>query len=289
MNDLDWRIIVTMYNLKNLTQTAEKLFMSQPTLTKRLQKIEYELNVSIAVRNKKGVTFTPEGEYLAKQGEKILKLFDETTKGLASITGRTKKILRVGATNAFSRFFLPTILQKSKEFDNNIEFQITTDYSNKVVKLLQHDELDVGFIFGDIPFDGYKYNLGKNDAVIAYSKPFTLNDLPNMNRIEYSKDAFTTKLIDSWWHEHFTSEAHISMIATNGDTCREMVLNGLGYAIFTVKEFVINDDRLYKLPMTNIDGSPVTRNMWLIYSSNYKTNKTLDSFINSIKSTTQKL
>jgi DNA-binding transcriptional LysR family regulator len=283
MTDLDWRIIVTMYEQKNVTDTAALLFMSQPTLTKRLQKIEAELGITLAVRNKKGVTFTPEGEYLASQAVKIMNLLKETKDGLSAIKGNKESIIKIGATNAFSRFFLPTILQKIKEVDKNIDFEITTDYSHKISKAVEHNKLDIGFIFGDIPFNGHKYHLGVNHAVLVCSKPFTLKDLPNMKRIDYSKDAFTQNLIDCWWREHFNSPPRVSMTATNGDTCREMVVNGLGYAIFTVEEFVANDNRLYKVPMTNLDGSPFVRNLWMIYKEDYAKNKTLYNFVNIIK------
>jgi DNA-binding transcriptional LysR family regulator len=287
LNDFDWRLIVTMHELKNLTQTAEQFFMSQPALTQRLQKIESELGVTLAVRSKKGITFTAEGDYLAAQGLKILELLQETNHGLASIAGKTNKILRIGATNAFSRFFLPSILQKSKEIDNSIEFEITTDYSNKIAKKVEQGELDIGFIFGDIPFSGTKYLLGVNHAILACSKPFTLKDLPKMNRIDYCKDDFTQKLIDSWWRENFATVPHTSMVASNGDTCREMVLNGLGYAIFTIQEFVADDTRLYKIPMTNKDGSPFIRNMWMIYKTDYSKNQALSNFINIVKQNKQ--
>ncbi|MDF2882831.1 MAG: hypothetical protein K0R54_3388 [Clostridiaceae bacterium] len=283
MTDVDWQIIATMYEQKNVTEASKLLFMSQPTLTKRLQKIETELGITLAVRNKKGVTFTKEGEYLAMQAIKIIELIRETKEGISEITVKTQKTLKIGATNAFSRFYLPAILQNSQKFNDNIEFKINTDYSNNIVKMVEHGELDAGFIFGDIPFKGNMLRLGANHAILACSKPFSIEDLPNMNRIDYPKDAFTRKLIDSWWHEHFTFPPHISIIASSGDTCREMVANGLGYAIFTVEEFISNDDRFYKFPMTNLDGSPFIRNMWMIYKTNYAKNKTLNGFVNIIK------
>jgi DNA-binding transcriptional LysR family regulator len=283
MNDLDWRIIVTMYQHKNVTQTAQLLFMSQPTLTKRLQRIEAELGITLAVRNKKGVAFTPEGEYIASRAIKIIELLEETKAGLSALTGRAQKILKIGTTNAFSRFYLPQILQKYNELNNSIEFEIITDYSNKIIKMVEHNELDAGFIFGYIPFKGNKHHLGINRALIVCSKPFTLEDLPKMNRIDYPKDTFSQKLIDSWWQKRFNEPPHVSMVASSGDTCREMVVNGLGYAIFTVEEYVQNDERLYKIPMTNLDGSPFVRNRWLIYRADYKKNKTLYNFVNAIQ------
>lgn len=72
MRDLDWEIIHTLHTYKNITKTADMLFIAQPTLTKRIQLIEEELRVSIIIRSSKGVTFTSEGEYVAKKAKQIL-------------------------------------------------------------------------------------------------------------------------------------------------------------------------------------------------------------------------
>ena len=95
MTDLDWRILVTLYQRKNVTETASLLFMTQPTLTKRLQKIENELGIIVALRNKKGVFFTPEGEYAASQAMKIAEILKETKKGISAITGLIQYIMKL--------------------------------------------------------------------------------------------------------------------------------------------------------------------------------------------------
>ena len=51
----DWLIIKTLYEEKNITKTAEKLYITQPALTYRLQAIEQEFGVKIVNRGKKGV------------------------------------------------------------------------------------------------------------------------------------------------------------------------------------------------------------------------------------------
>ena len=61
MHMSDWSLLQTLYTCRNLTRAAETLYVSQPTLSKRLKAIEEELHITIAVRSKQGLTFTPEG------------------------------------------------------------------------------------------------------------------------------------------------------------------------------------------------------------------------------------
>ena len=72
MRDIDWKILYELYTTPNITKVAEKLFMAQPTLTKRLQFIEEEFQTRILIRSNKGVQFTKEGEYLMHQAELYL-------------------------------------------------------------------------------------------------------------------------------------------------------------------------------------------------------------------------
>ena len=61
MKDTDWIILNELYKEPNLTKVSEKLYYSQPSLTKIIQNIEEEFNTRILLRSSKGVKFTLEG------------------------------------------------------------------------------------------------------------------------------------------------------------------------------------------------------------------------------------
>lgn len=62
MDEKDLQIFLTLAETGNLTRTAEKLYLAQPTLSKRLQNLESELGATLFLRSKHGVTLTPAGE-----------------------------------------------------------------------------------------------------------------------------------------------------------------------------------------------------------------------------------
>ena len=72
MEDRDWLILQILHEQKNITRTAQALFISQPALTARLRQIEEEFGAKIVHRTTKGVHFSPKGEYLAKESATIL-------------------------------------------------------------------------------------------------------------------------------------------------------------------------------------------------------------------------
>ena len=71
MRDTDWIILDELHKNPNITKVAAKLYITQPTLTKRLQAMEEEFQVRIVNRSTKGVEFTPEdGQVFAWLEEK---------------------------------------------------------------------------------------------------------------------------------------------------------------------------------------------------------------------------
>jgi len=67
MNERDWELLRVLYEVKSITRAADRLFITQPALSIRLKNIESYFNTTLVIRNKKGIQFTSEGEFLAKK------------------------------------------------------------------------------------------------------------------------------------------------------------------------------------------------------------------------------
>ena len=74
MDERDWSILLTLYEEKNITRAAKKLFISQSSLTSHIHDIEARFGVKVVVRSKQGVTFTEEGEYLVQCAREMIVL-----------------------------------------------------------------------------------------------------------------------------------------------------------------------------------------------------------------------
>lgn len=61
MNSSDIDLFKTLYEEKNITHTAKRLFISQPALSHRLRNLEKEFDCTLVLRQPRGITFTPEG------------------------------------------------------------------------------------------------------------------------------------------------------------------------------------------------------------------------------------
>ncbi|GAB4066869.1 LysR family transcriptional regulator [Ancylobacter sonchi] len=264
MDETTCKIILELHRTANITRAADRLAMTQPALSKRLQAIERDFGVQLVVRTQKGVAFTPEGEYLAREADKVLAHFGEIRTQLMSFGDRAGTI-RLGVTNSFARYTLPPCLKRYRASSPDVTFDISTGVSADIVKLVEDGRVHVGFIYGD--FDGHfeRMLIGQEQACLVNREKIELAELPATPQISYLSDPFAKRLLQDWWHSHFAAPMLIGMRANHGDTCLEMIANGLGYGIFLSPKFVDRSDRLYTMPLDNADGTPFARKAWMIW------------------------
>lgn len=64
MNNKDYLIVATLGETRNITRTAERLFMTQSAISKRIKLIEQEFSCDLLVRSRHGIFFTKAGEHI---------------------------------------------------------------------------------------------------------------------------------------------------------------------------------------------------------------------------------
>ena len=287
MRDSDWRLLAALKTHQSITKTAEALYITQPTITKHLRKIEEELQVQIVVRSSKGISFTAQGEYLGNRAEEILALIDDTVRHVQEMDEGRQGTLRVAVPNSFARNNLPAIIQGYKEVNPRVNFEVSTHVSDEIPRLINTSGVDVAFVCGDHEVNGISYLYQRSPLYAVYSKPFTLEDLPVLPRIEYMRSQVTYRSIESWWNEMFKLPPQTYMKVNHGDTCREMVMRGLGYGFFFGDNYIGDDEGLYRVPVVYPDGTPFTRNIWLIYSKEDAQRELVKRFVNFLRSKKQ--
>jgi DNA-binding transcriptional LysR family regulator len=80
----------------NLTRAAERLFVSQPALTKQIRQLERQLGVALFTRSRAGMTLTAAGRALADQVPGVLAGFDQALRETKAEASRAARVLRVG-------------------------------------------------------------------------------------------------------------------------------------------------------------------------------------------------
>ena len=129
MDTIDWLLLIKLFEEKNITKTAEILRISQPAITYRIKKLESEFGVEIVHRSRRGVVFTPQGEYVAQYAYRMYKEFFDLKEEVLNFENKVQGVLRLSASSIFSRYKLPPILREFNRKYPLVEFHVNTGWS----------------------------------------------------------------------------------------------------------------------------------------------------------------
>lgn len=265
MEERDWLILKTLYEQKNITKTAEKLYLSQPTLTARIKHIEEALGTKLLYRGNKGIRFTDTGEYAVEFAEKILKEIRVFKENLSAMQKDVAGVLRIAAPAIIVKYYFPKLLAAFKALYPKVKFDVRTACSSDVQKLAGDMEIHFGFLRNENDWpDNEKILLSVNNVCAVSTQKFKLADLPGMVRVDYDTDKYYKNMLDEWWKETFDDAPIIGTKVSNLDMCKEMVFNGLGYGI--LPSILLKDEpHLHAIPLTDAAGKIIERKTWLIF------------------------
>ena len=145
------RYIVTLAKERHFGRAAEKCFVSQPTLSVAVKKLEGELNMAIFERSKSAVSPTPLGEKIIQQAEKVL-AEARTLKELAE-TGKDQlsSPLKVGAIFTIGPYLFPHLVPRIHQQAPQMSLFIEESYTAALRRQLREGELDAIIIA--LPFN----------------------------------------------------------------------------------------------------------------------------------------
>ena len=284
MDENDLLTIKYLNTFKNITKTANALFISQPALTRRIKNIEKELHTHLIRSNNKGIELTSTGIEAVIFANQMLHDIEDFKKRIETLDKSNSQIIQLCAPSIICEYYLPSLVRSFRKKHPDIKFEINVAQSSKVVSLVNNDKCTFGFVRND--FGWNKTNqllLGTNYIVAASTVPFALRDLPNMNRISYTTDDYYTKMLDLWWNNNFNVPPHIDIQVNSLNLCCEMVFNGNGFGILP-SVLVPDSPKIHCHILKDRAGDPIQRHTYLIYKSETLSNPHFKNFFDFIKS-----
>lgn len=283
MDQKDWKILKLLHEEKNITKTAEKLFVSQPSLSYRLKNIEKEMGTRIIFKTKTGVEFTSEGEFLVQYASKMLHELQVVKDNINNMSEEISGTLKIGVSSNFAQYILPNLLKSFSNKYPKVRFNVSTGVSSDVYRLLNDSAVHVGILRRDYQWSGKKHLLNQEPLYIISQDKIEVEKLPDHKQIDYKTDSSLKEIINHWWTTEFASPASIEMEVDRLDTCKELVKSGLGYSI--VPEICLKEeDNLYKLKVESKDGALIRRDTWIMHNEDYENLTIVKKFVEHMRS-----
>ncbi len=149
LNEL--RYVVAVARERHFGRAAESCFISQPTLSVAVKKLEEELGVSLFERRKGEVSVTPIGEQIVAQAQRVL----EEASGIRQIARQGQDqldgTLRLGAIYTIGPYLLPHLIPELRQRAPRMPLIIEEDYTANLAEKLKRGDTDAILI--SLPFD----------------------------------------------------------------------------------------------------------------------------------------
>jgi LysR family transcriptional regulator, hydrogen peroxide-inducible genes activator len=148
------KYIVAVARERHFGRAAEACFVSQPTLSVAIKKLEDELNVQIFERGTSEVSVTPIGEQIVTQAQRVL----EQTLAIKEIAKQGKDPLvgplRLGVIYTIGPYLLPTLVKQMIRTVPQMPLMLQENYTLKLIELLKQGEIDVAIMALPFPETG---------------------------------------------------------------------------------------------------------------------------------------
>ena len=144
MNIENIEAFIYVCQLGSFNKAAEALYLTQPSVTARIQSLEREINIKLFHRNGNKISLTEKGEYFFPHAQKILQAYQEARYGLQQAA--IPYDLVIGSALSISNNILPEILPDFKSEFKDVKIKIVTGHSQDILQKVINKEVDFGIV-----------------------------------------------------------------------------------------------------------------------------------------------
>jgi len=227
----------------NITNAANSLHLTQPTLSKQLKELEYELGQKLFKRGQHGITLTPEGMILRKRAEEIIEMVEKTKNEVSSAEDTISGDIFLGCGETDSMRLIAHIFHNIHLEFPKIKYHVNSGNADDILERLDKGLLDFGLLIEPIDLSKYEYIklptydvwgvIMRKDDKLAQKKSLKLNDilkLPLLGSRQLVKHKAASEEFLKWFNwdlEKLNLVGTYNLIYNAGI----MVEEGLGYAL----------------------------------------------------------
>lgn len=278
---------------QSFTKAAEKLYISQPTISTHIRMLEQEFNSRLIIRTTKNIEITPHGKELFACAQKIFTLKNDL---IQKWSEENKKIIRIGASTIPADYILPEVLPLFCQKYPDIQLHIHQNDSGNILQSILNGKFTIGMVgmksfekeLDFVPFfhDEIVMITPKQEKFLHFAqKAFNQDDLISLLKKETiilrEQGSGSKKRLESYFEQINLSEKSLNIIARLNDqeSIKKLVASGLGISFISTKAITDADNLLtIKLPENNL-----TRSLYFAYHKDYILKEHILSFIKFVQ------
>jgi DNA-binding transcriptional LysR family regulator len=270
---------------KNITLSAKKLHMSQPSISLQIQNLENQYGARFFDRTNKGVTLTKEGEIFYTHVRSVLDILSSAKEQINALAKGQRGLIYLGATLTIGEYILPNILAFLYKTHPDVDFKVKIANTESISQDVLEKKLHIGLIEGPVPRhkDLNVEKFWEDELVVvlpnshswASRKSITLAELPHERLVTREDGSGTRKVMEMALKERGLDPQHLNITMELGSTqaIKQVVSAGLGITIISALTVSREcDQKVFKT--LKIQDAPIYRPLSIL--TNAQTNQTKD-------------
>ncbi len=229
---------VQVSNHRSFSRAAEALFLTQPSVTARIQALERDLGERLFERSGRGVRLTEVGACFFPHAERVLQALNSGRDAIDSLRNLQSGSLILASATTVSAYLLPGILKKFRERFPRVEVSVRTGRSEQVLAMLLADDAQVGLVRAVYHQDVETRGLIEDELVlvsnaehqVADGGPVTIDQLGAHPFIFFDRNSSYYSLAQGLFRQHGIVP-RTQMELDSMEATKMMVEEGLGLAL----------------------------------------------------------
>ena len=284
MNIRDLQYFAAVADLEHFGQAAERCFVSQPTLSGQIKKLEAELDVTLFERNNRHVMLTDTGAEILRSAHRILREVETIQDVAKSQRDPLSGKFRLGAFPTLAPYLLPEIVPGVRESLPNIRLILIEEKTDVLIDKLLQGEIDAALLALPVHEALLETRaLFDDEFLLAVSSDHALAD-----RKDVSQDSIADNQLLLLEEGHCLRDQALEVCslnriaedqefrATSLETLRQMVKAGTG---ITFMPEIATHDEDPGIAYVPFSGKPPKRTIGLVWRKTTARGQLINSFI----------
>jgi LysR family cyn operon transcriptional activator len=272
---------------KNLSRAAERLYVTQPSVSHAIKQLEEELSITLFHRGPKGVTLTDEGNILFEHVEQALVALESAERLISETASLLRGELRIGGGDSLIKYYLLSHLSSFCSDYPQIHLNLVNGTTSEIIQQVKSGRIDFGIVRLPIQDESLIAieAVTVEDCFVAGPKfahlaatPISLADLRQYPIILFTKTSTSRRFIEEFAASHGLSlEPEIELASV--DLLIEFAKAGLGIS-FVTRQFVRNECENGSLVELQLIEPIPSRKVGIVFLKNRRLSPATNIFIN---------
>ncbi|GGC56468.1 LysR family transcriptional regulator [Hoyosella rhizosphaerae] len=283
MESDELKLFITVAEHGQITAAADALHIAQPTLSRRLRRLEDAVGTELFDRHGKRITLNINGEIYLEHARRAKAELDTARRRIADRANPSQGTVRLGFLHSFGVRMIPGLIREFRAVEPRVRFELSQDAAAVIADNVESGNIDIGIVSPRPISGGLAWSLLTNQKLsLTVPLGHALATRHTVDLAEAAAEPFITmhkgygmRRILEELCAAANFEPHITFETSELFTISGMVSAGLGVAIMPIEQTPLLPEGLVQIPLA---GPGATRDVGLIWKSGTALGRPVQAF-----------